>query len=124
MRTLAWLVLSVAPLACNRPSEGLAEPDTDTSVISRDSVSAFLKELGEGDYRRSMKTGRALFREGPRISEHGEVLKGFPLEETPHGRVRYDLMRVEGDAGVAWISLFLEKDSGRIVEFSAGEASR
>ena len=86
-------------------------------------VLAFLEMLETGHYHDLKRVGTETFQQGRFIPNHQTVFEGYPVQELSDGQIRYDLLLIEGEAGTAWIYLFLEKDSGQIIEFSAGDAT-
>jgi hypothetical protein len=88
------------------------------------SIEGYLKLLDSADYHSLRQVGATIFLKDFTIPNHRALFEGYDFAELPDGQIRYDLFTVEGDAGSAWIRLYLEQDTGKIVEFSAGEASR
>ena len=98
------------------------DQDIRHEIVSEDAVVAFLEILETRDYHAIERSGEDIFREGLHIPNHQGVFKDYPSKDLPNGQIRYDLLIIEGEAGAAWVYLFLEKDSGKIIRFSAGEA--
>jgi hypothetical protein len=109
--------------AANAPPEATAIPDIQQETVSEDALADFLTLLETGDYHAIRRSGEEIFQEGLTIPNYRTVFEDYPFEELPDGEVRYDLLLIEGEGGVAWIYLFLERDTGRIIAFSAGEAT-
>ena len=86
-------------------------------------VLAFLEKLETSHYHDLKRVGTETFQQGRFIPNYQTVFEGFPAHKLPGGQVRYDLLLIEGEAGMAWIHLFLEEDTGQIIEFSAGDAT-
>jgi hypothetical protein len=103
--------------------EATAIQATQREMVSEDAVAAFLEMLETGDYHAIERSGAEIFREGLYIPNHHRVFRDYPSEDLPDGQIRYDLLIIKGKTGAAWVHLFLEKESGKIVQFSAGEAT-
>lgn len=102
--------------------EATAVQDTRHEIVSEDAIAVFLEMLETGDYHAIKRSGEEIFLEGLYIPNHHKVFRDYPSEDLPDGQIRYDLLIIEGEAGAAWVHLFLGKDSGEIIQFSAGEA--
>ena len=117
------LILILAGCAdTNVGPETTAVRGTRHETVSEEAVAAFLETLETGNYHAAERSGEDIFLEGWRIPNHHRIFRDYPSEDLPNGQIRYDLLTIRGEAGAAWIHLFLEKDSGRIIQFSAGEA--
>jgi hypothetical protein len=113
-----WLVI-VLLLFLSAGCAQVQQPRT----VPEDDIAAFLNTLETGEYHDLERNGEEVFQEGLYIPDHRSVFRDYPSEELPDGQIRYDLLTIEGEAGIAWIYLFLEKDTGKIIQFSAGEAT-
>jgi hypothetical protein len=92
-------------------------------IVPEDDIAAFLEALETGEYHDLERNGQEVFQEGMYIPDHRSMFHDYPSEELPDGQIRYDLLTIEGEAGIAWIYLFLEEDTGKIIQYSAGEAT-
>lgn len=93
-------------------------------AVLEGSIEGYLKLLDTADYHSLRQVGATIFLKDHTIPNHRTLFEGYDSAELPNGQIRYDLFSVEGEASVAWIRLYLEQDTGKIVEFSAGEATR
>jgi hypothetical protein len=92
-------------------------------TVPEDDLAAFMALLRSADYQAIRRSGQELFKPGLSLPNHSSLFGDYSSEQLPDGRVRYELLTIEGEASVAWVFLFIEGDTGKIAEFSAGEAT-
>jgi len=117
---LVLVALCLVGCVAGNPEVG---PVSARVIVPEADVLAFLEKLETSHYHDLKRVGTETFQRGRFIPNHQTVFNGYPAQELSGGQIRYDLLLIEGEAGTAWINLFLEKDSGQIIEFSAGDAA-
>lgn len=99
------------------------KPVSTRVIVAEAEILAYLDRLEISPYHDLKPAGTEIFQPGRHIPVYRRIFDDYPAQELPEGQIRYDLLVTEGETGTAWIYLFLDQDSGRIVEFSAGEAT-
>ena len=120
---VCYLVIIVFLLVGCNAGNLEVEPVPTRLIIPESDVLAFLEKLEISHYHDLKRLGTETFKSGYYLPDYQSMLDGYPAQELPEGQIRYDLFLIEGEAGTAWIYLFLDKKSGQIIEFSAGDAT-
>ena len=120
---MCYLVVTVFLLVGCKAGNLEVEPVPTRLIIPESEVLAFLEKLEISHYHDLKRVGTETFQPGHYLPDYQSMLDGYPAQELPEGQIRYDLFLIEGEAGTAWIYLFLDKKSGQIIEFSAGDAT-
>ena len=123
LKLFLCLTLAVLFLVGCATISSIVEPASTSMIVPESEVLTYLESLKSSPYQDLKRLGAETFRQGSYIPNHQRIFDDFPAQELPEGQIRYDLLLIEGEAGMAWIYLFLKKDSGQIIEFSAGEAT-
>lgn len=110
-------------VGCVTRNTGPGPKVTSDQIISSESVIAFQKLLETDNYHDIRRRGEQVFKEGMYVPNHQSLFADYPSQDLPDLQVRYDLWSIKGEAGMAWIHLFLEKETGKIIQFSAGDAT-
>ena len=94
------------------------------TVVSNDEILVFLQDLKTQNFHDLARRGKEIFRVGLYVPSHATIFEKYGHENLENDIVRYDLYFVEGEAGVAFIHLFMERTTGKIEKFDEGEAIR
>lgn len=92
-------------------------------IVPEKELSAFLEQTKTGDFHDLSRVGEALLKPGLRIVDYKTKLKDFPSGILKEGQVRYELMSFHGDGGAGGINLFLNADTGEIIQFLPFDAT-
>jgi hypothetical protein len=94
-----------------------------SAVVPSEQLSAFLDIVRSGDFHRMRREGEKIFQTGRYVPDHASRFKDFSVFEPQPGVLRYGIFSIKGEAGAASISLFLDKATGKIIEFSPVDVS-
>ena len=114
---IVWLPISLVLVGC-ASGGGLARP-----TVSEAAVLEYLEIVERGHFHRMALEGQEVFTEGAYVPNYAELFERFPYSEPQPGHIRYSLYSFSGKASAGEVYLILERESGRIVEFSFVEAS-
>jgi hypothetical protein len=90
--------------------------------IPKLSISQYLNDLEEKDYHELSRSGNEIFKTGHHIVNHRNLFSEFPRKKLDNGVVCYDLLLVNGLAGSSFIYLFIDDSTGKVMNFTTGEA--
>ncbi len=99
----------------------MANP-VDTAADA-DPIDAFLKAVESKDFREIVRQGEQTFKPGALIPDHAARFGKFQFMESAPGQLVYVFFSVKGDGGAASASLFVEKETGKIIAFRGVDAT-
>jgi hypothetical protein len=93
------------------------------ATIPPEEISTFLDVVESEDFHDMRRKGEEIFQAGHCVPDHATRFGNFSVFEPQPGQLRYEFYSFKGEAGAGSILLFLDKATGKIISFSAVEAS-